>query len=531
MAGQMFKNKGKIRFHLLIIGLLVFTMLGTTAILTSVALKSQTNTLTESTLQSNFEGARNLNVAMNMLLDSMQRSLGSAGKYIADNDLTLEQSSNFLSTMLSGQRSFNSVVIFDESGVIRSSTPESAGLREGKINTPAASKALKDRKPFVSEPYMDSKGQLTVMISHPLFDRTKQYRGFIAGFIYLQELNVFSDIFNHAIRSQKGSYAYVVDRSGKLMFNPDKGRIGEVPDAEELQAQFMKDKGRTATIDVNSQAYLAGYVAIPNIGWGVVFQSPATAVDEAMRSLIISQLKVVIPLFGVLVAVSLWVAQKVTHPFKLLTATARSIFVGERITDPPFTNHWNYEAHHLARAMMRAFGGLQDQADQMSEEARTDKLTGLANRLALDERLSKWMSEGLNWSLLILDIDHFKSVNDTFGHKTGDETLLHLARILESQTRDEDLVCRFGGEEFVIVMPSQSLLAGRQLAERIRKKVESTVSPTGKPITVSIGLASYPEHGDNFNQVFEMADLAMYNAKRDGRNLTKSADDYQHEVV
>lgn len=531
MAGHMHKNKGKIRFHILIIGLLVFTMLGTTAILTGVALKSQNNTLTESTLQSNFEGARNLNVAMNMLLDSMRRSLESSGKYIADNDLTMEQSSKFLGAMLGGQRSFNSVVIVDESGVIRSSSPESAKLREGKVDAPAASKALEERKPFVSEPYEDSKGQLTVMISHPLFDKTKQYRGFIAGFIYLQELNVFSDIFNHAIRSQKGSYAYVVDRSGHLMFNPDKGRIGVVAGAEELQAQFMKDKRRTATIDANNQTFLAGYVAIPNIGWGVVFQSPATAVDEAMRALVISQLKLIIPLFGVLVAVSLWVAQKVTHPFKLLTATARSIFIGERIGDPPFKSHWNYEAHHLARAMMRAFGDLQHQADQMTEEARTDKLTGLANRAALDDRLSKWMSAGYNWSLLVLDIDHFKSVNDTYGHRTGDETLLHLARILESQTRNEDLVCRFGGEEFVVILPSQSLHTGRHLAERIRRKMESTVSPTGNSITVSIGLASYPEHGDNFNQVFEMADQALYDAKRGGRNLTRTADDLPHEVV
>lgn len=136
-----------------------------------------------------------------------------------------------------------------------------------------------------------------------------------------------------------------------------------------------------------------------------------------MKELVKSQLASIVPLFAVVLLISLWVARKLTVPFAALTRTARRIAAGERIGAPPFTSHWNYEAHHLARAMMLAVGGLQRQADRMTEAARTDKLTGLANRAALDETAAQWMAENKPFALLAVDIDHFKDVNDTYGHK------------------------------------------------------------------------------------------------------------------
>jgi diguanylate cyclase (GGDEF)-like protein len=532
MAGDRRSKQRKIRFNVLIIGLLVFSMLGSIAILTGVALKSQNNTLTESTLQSNFEGARNLNVTMNTLIDMMFRSLGTTAKFIAEREITLEQSSDTLRDMMGGQHYFNAVITVDGTGVIRSSMPESMGLTGQRINDPAALRALEERKPFITEPYTASTGGPVILVSHPVLDKEGQYRGFVGGFIYLQEKNVFSDTFNHAIRSKKGTFAYVVDRSGSLLYNPDDKRIGEVAEKDELRQKLMNGPVNYALITTaNGRNYLAGFLIIPKIGWGVVFQTPAAAVNDAMKLLIQSQLTSIIPLFVLLLIISLWIARKLTVPFAMLTETARKISIGERVNDPPFTSHWNYEAHHLSRAMMRAVGGLQNQADQMTEEARTDKLTGLANRASLDERLAKWTAEGKPYTLLVLDIDHFKAVNDTYGHRIGDEALVHLAGILANETGEGDLCCRFGGEEFIVLLPAQSLRVGQNIAERIRRKMEGSISPTGNPITVSIGLAGCPEHGDDFNKVFEQADQALYNAKRSGRNLTITADELSFRMM
>lgn len=532
MAGDRRNKQRKIRFNVLIIGLLVFSMLGSTAILTGVALKSQNKTLTDSTLQSNFEGARNLNVTMNTLFSMMFRSLGTVTKFIVESKSSPEQSSDYLRTMMGDQRLFNAVISVDDTGVIRSSVPESIGLINQRITDPAALRALKERKLFISEPYIAPTGRSVVLVSMPIMDRERRFHGFVGGFIHLQEKNVFSDIFNHAIRSQKGTFAYVVDQSGRLLFNPDDKRISEVVEADEIKQKLMKDSDSRASVTTSDgHNYLAGFLIIPKIGWGVVFQSPSSAVNDAMRLLIQSQLKSIIPLFGLLLIFSLWIARRLTAPFAVLTETARKISVGERISKPPFRDHWNYEAHHLARSMMRAVDGLQNQADQMTEEARTDKLTGLANRGSLNGRLEQLMLEGKSYSLLLLDIDHFKAVNDTFGHQTGDDALVHLARILKTEAREGDLCCRFGGEEFIVLLPMQSLDEGRIMAERIRSKAEGSISPTGNPITVSIGLASYPDHGDDFNKVFELADQALYNAKRNGRNLTMTADDYLPNVM
>lgn len=522
----------KIKFNVLIVGLLVFSMLGSTAILTGVALRSQNNTLTESSLQSNFEGARNLNVSMNNLLNLMFRNLGTTAKFFVERNISLEQSSDYLSSLIGDQRFFNKVIAVDDTGAIHSSVPESIGVTNERVTDPEALKALKERKPFISEPYVTSAGRTVVMVSHPVMDSERQFRGFVGGFIYLQERNVFSDIFEHATRSQKGTYAYIVDRSGVLLFNPDDKRSDEIVEADEINQLFIKDSENKPSIaTANGKKYLVGFLKIPNIGWGVVFQSPASVVKDAMKLLVQTQLKSIIPLFGLLFLLSLLVAWRLTIPFAMLTETARKVSIGERISEPPFTNHWNYEAHHLARSMMRAVDGLQNQADQMTEEARTDKLTGLANRRFLLQRLDQWRMEGKPYSLLLLDIDHFKAVNDVYGHKVGDEALVHLARILTAETRSGDLCCRFGGEEFIVLLPLQSLDEGRSMAERIRRKTEESISPTGNPITVSIGLASYPEHGDDFNEVFELADQALYNAKRSGRNLTVTADDSIRNVM
>jgi diguanylate cyclase (GGDEF)-like protein len=141
--------------------------------------------------------------------------------------------------------------------------------------------------------------------------------------------------------------------------------------------------------------------------------------------------------------------------------------------------------------------------------------------------LDRARREGISTSLLMLDLDRFKLINDRFGHLAGDKFLLAVADTLRGEVRASDLVGRFGGEEFVVLLPHTTSDHAEAIAERIRSRVAGAAVPLGVPNpaqagrgTVSIGVATSPVHGDTLNDVLEAADNALYQAKASGRNRT-----------
>ena len=171
----------------------------------------------------------------------------------------------------------------------------------------------------------------------------------------------------------------------------------------------------------------------------------------------------------------------------------------------------------------------QQQMDSIIAEARTDPLTGLANRRALDEELVRLFSlkqrKGVTFTLLMFDVDHFKSFNDQHGHQIGDQVLQILARNLKSTLPDMDLVARYGGEEFAVILPGTFLKDAVCVGERIRKlpdlkSVGTECFPDDQcelPITVSYGAAEVID-GEIQDEFLERADQALYAAKQAGRD-------------
>lgn len=183
--------------------------------------------------------------------------------------------------------------------------------------------------------------------------------------------------------------------------------------------------------------------------------------------------------------------------------------------------------HDLQSKLARAEEQIQSQAALIrthESEARTDSLTGLANRRAFDDeitrRFAEWERRGTPFSLLILDVDHFKKFNDTHGHQAGDEVLRKVAKALTGCVREMDLACRYGGEEFAIVMPTTEAKDGCVLAERVRAAIEAMVVPfEGKSlsVTASVGLAGVVIE-DKIGGLVKRADEALYASKDAGRN-------------
>jgi diguanylate cyclase (GGDEF)-like protein/PAS domain S-box-containing protein len=161
----------------------------------------------------------------------------------------------------------------------------------------------------------------------------------------------------------------------------------------------------------------------------------------------------------------------------------------------------------------------------LQEQAIRDPLTGLYNLRFLTESLKREIAQAArdktSVSVVLLDIDHFKAFNDTYGHKAGDEVLQALGNLLNTQTRLGDIACRYGGEEFVIIMPSAHREEALKRAEQWRKLFESTqiISKNATlSATLSAGVATFPDHGVTDDEIWRAADDALYAAKSAGRN-------------
>jgi diguanylate cyclase (GGDEF)-like protein len=183
-------------------------------------------------------------------------------------------------------------------------------------------------------------------------------------------------------------------------------------------------------------------------------------------------------------------------------------------------------ATRLARPVARVLADLA----RLTHQSQTDALTNIANRRALDERLDAEVDHarrlGTSVAFLIADIDNFKSINDRFGHQTGDEVLRRVAAVFADAVRVLDLPGRYGGEEIAVVAPGTNLSGARAMADKIRGRIEELElrSPDGEvfPVTVSFGAACYPAQR-SVEELVAAADAALYEAKRNGKNRVVTA--------
>tara|TARA_R110000744_G_scaffold61821_1_gene127661 strand:- start:12600 stop:13655 length:1056 start_codon:yes stop_codon:yes gene_type:complete len=216
--------------------------------------------------------------------------------------------------------------------------------------------------------------------------------------------------------------------------------------------------------------------------------------------------------------------------------------LGEAVTDPGIKKlveslvnatakmqRRSHDLEHKLQATSKEVTKLRDNLERVREEAMTDALTGIANRKRFDESLRKARREadshGTPLSLVLCDIDFFKRFNDTWGHQTGDQIIRFVAGCLTRHAPETHVVARYGGEEFGIVMPAATPQEAHEIAEKIRRTVESkkllrksTNEDLGN-ITISMGIASF-QAGESIESLIERADTHLYRSKTEGRNRT-----------
>ena len=481
----------------------------------------QRDLIVQNVLASNHAYAAKQAASINEFLDSSQQQLAYSAKVLStqfDNPDVLQAEVTRLNQQTN---SFNTVVLANSSGLFLATDPE-LGLLGTVLRSRVTEMALKDRQAEISTPFVSATGNLVVFVSQPIRSPAGVYLGFIGGTVYLKAENMLSLLIKSHFHTD-GSYIYVVDQNRLLLFHPDTDLIGTTIGANEaIDRVISGQSGEMRSLNSAGIDTLSGYAPVAKTGWGVIAQRPT---ELALKSLQTSVIKVLInslPLAIVIVIGIIWLSRRIASPLNKMAEAVQNLDKPGTDQKIHATRAWYFEAAELKRALLLGIGLMHGTIERLNHDAQVDALTGLFNRRRQDETLAQWSLEKRPFALLEMDIDFFKRVNDTFGHETGDRVLQKLASLMRECTRSQDVLCRVGGEEFTLLLPNTSAAAAIEVAQRMRTRVENSVFPEVGHITVSIGVAHWPEHVKDIGDVFKMVDEMLYKAKRQGRNRVES---------
>ncbi|MBQ4833649.1 diguanylate cyclase [Pseudoalteromonas sp. MMG010] len=478
----------------------------------------QREELIKHNLEVNHAYATKLVSATENFLKDAQQQLSYSAKLIEGNIKNTDYLTQEADRLRLQTNSFNSVVITDAKGVVLATSPNTLQVKGKVLASTGSQQALAARKPLISEPFVSIANNLLIFISHPLFDNNGRYLGLIGGTLYLKERSVLNDLLGRHYQ-QDGSYLYVVDSQKRILYHPNETRIGtQVTGNKAVDMVLTGQSGFLRVTNTNDIEMLAGFAPVNTTNWGVISQRPVNSTLHSLDGLIGEVIYRTLPM-GVLTFLLIWfLAQLISKPLQQLADTARTL---DHPATPESLNKvksWYFESAELKQAMLVGVNLLQTQIGKLEKDSRTDPLTGAHNRRSLDYILQTLIVKQEPFSVLAIDIDYFKRINDTHGHSVGDRALKELTLHLKNIAREHDTVARMGGEEFVMVLPNTSSENALIVAEKVREKIANTpIDPVGN-MNISLGVASWPKDGITLEHVLNNADTALYQAKLKGRN-------------
>ncbi|WP_057765129.1 sensor domain-containing diguanylate cyclase [Cytobacillus praedii] len=503
----------KLSIKLLILLLLSFAMIGTyVGSLISSQIVSK-NTLEKNYLIENQFYAKKLADTTNMHFRDMFSNLSVEARDEDYKTLDSKYIYKDLYDLLHSTTYFNSTWFVDRNGIVIASVPD-INVEGTKVNSIGAREALERKRHTVSDPYVGINGKLVILISVPVFNDVGTYIGFLAGTINLHEENSIKTILGQHPKHQNDSYVYVVDSKGNIIFHPNINRINDNVKENEVVKELIKgNSGSRVVINTLGEKMLAGYATVDANDWGIVSQTSQIAVNKPTYELGKQISFYTIPFMLFVFVLTIFMLIKIVDPIRDLAIYAHQVTKNKPVPTEKIPE-WYFEIRELKRTLLIAIDFYQKKLNSAESESKRDHLTGLYNRRALE----KMTLSTDPFSIILFDIDRFKLINDQYGHLKGDEVLRYIAKLISEITIESDLGFRWGGEEFLIILPEIELEQAVVIAERLRKTLETTNSPTGKPVTVSMGVGHLPESADNFSELLDLTDQALYKAKQEGRN-------------
>lgn len=310
-----------------------------------------------------------------------------------------------------------------------------------------------------------------------------------------------------------GMSVFLVGGNGDVLYRKHAG-----PGVPDLASIDLARRGGGALLsDAKDGTVLTGYAPLAKGNWAVVAQRSLDQVLSPLRELLGEALRSAIPAIALTLLLVCGLAYAIASPLSRLT---RAMTVGKSAgVDLGRLNAWYAEADTLRDAVQLTLDQHQDEVGRLNTQALTDPMTGLLNRRAMTDVLDAYAADGTPVAVIAMDLDHFKRINDAFGHMTGDKVLIALAEVIRAGLRDQDRAFRVGGEEFIALLPTGAASQAGEVAERLRAAVARRLMPDGVGrVTVSIGIALWPQDGDSASDVIQRADEALYESKQTGRN-------------
>ncbi|MCQ2054632.1 MAG: diguanylate cyclase [Fibrobacter sp.] len=423
-------------------------------------------------------------------------------------------------------------------------------LGASQMSYPIEFAKISPHRPYITPWYREANNTPQKVFAIKVSDPTLGDGTLVASFTirriwrYLSEFKV----------GQKG-FAVVVNAAGEILYHPDLQKwMNGVHKVSELGLENFDGKTYESKVAhfqqlSNEESYLINYMYNSAYDIGLLSLQPKTEIDSFTAYIrFIGILLFSCAIFAVLL-VSLWLLLKLGRPMNHLIAHISQITDGNLDVEEFDVGNRKDEIGQLSKAFNQMHGTIKRQITELNahrqlleeevrertkelEEAnkkldrisRTDDLTGLPNRRDMNETIEHEMGRSARthkpFCFIFIDVDHFKQVNDTYGHYCGDLVLKTVAQTLRNQLRRYDVLARFGGEEFLALIPESNLEGALAVAERFRKQVESVSIPYGELLlkaTITLGVSQYdPKLGGD--RSIQMADRALYEGKESGRN-------------
>ncbi|HSC17108.1 MAG TPA: diguanylate cyclase, partial [Gammaproteobacteria bacterium] len=288
---------------------------------------------------------------------------------------------------------------------------------------------------------------------------------------------------------------------------------------ETVRAQLESDGAPVELTDVTGERVLGSMRPVPGIDWIVVAAIPTAEVYRQLVRMRFVTLSIVAGTLLVAALVGYALGLIITRPLDRLTRAASKVAAGDLEVELVDTK--GGEVGYLTEVFRDMVSRLRTSREELERLSVTDPLTGLDNRRRMMESLQTEVLRSRRlehvFSVVMVDVDHFKDYNDAHGHVAGDEALKRVATVLRGALRDGDSVARYGGEEFFVLLPETPVAAASDFAKRVRAALAKHAPPAGA-VTLSFGIAAFPASGDSGEALIRAADAALYEAKRGGRD-------------
>ena len=465
--------------------------------------------------------------------ESLERILNENTPQI-ESDVALDRLKTYLRSVEEKFEAYEVLVVLDQEGRVAASSEDQA---ESIALPDNWQEAAEENRSVLGEAYWDDvlNARIRVMAG-PIRSAQDQLLGVLAAKLNLASVG---KILRAHPREETGEI-YLITEDGTVLIS-SRPSTPKLPTAG-LQDRIARNLFRSEQVPLSYESHTGKPVVgtlkrVEELGWGVVAEvedEEAYARVAQLRNLTVGLLAFLLLCIGFCAYV---LSLSIVRPLFRLTGGADRLAAGDLDVNVPtdsrsevgyLTQVFNHMVMRLRKgreALAEANAALQLKNEELHELSITDSLTGLYNRKHLMETLENEIARSRRhehtFVLLVVDIDHFKEYNDTYGHLAGDDVLRRVKAVFQDSIRACDYAARYGGEEFIIILPEIGPQEGENAAERIRLRVfEEGIEgePGGGKVTVSIGVASFPEDGDEVQALISRADAALYQAKRTGRN-------------